>query len=158
LLYEPDCDENLWAGTPGVVRRVAGLIVMTAVLLGCTDDGEKVAVGDVADQLPFAPTTSTTVELLTTTTVAAPTTTTAAPVTTTTTAPPPTTTTAPLPPPPTTVAASRAAPATSCHPSYDPCLPITGDLDCGDIGQTVHVIGPDDYRLDGDGDGFGCDS
>ena len=47
-----------------------------------------------------------------------------------------------------------------CHPSYDPCVPNAGhDLDCGDIGFQVAVIGPDEYRLDGsDNDGRGCES
>lgn len=49
----------------------------------------------------------------------------------------------------------------SCHPSYTPCLPIVGDLDCADVralGKApVEVIGPDDYRLDRDGDGLGCE-
>jgi hypothetical protein len=31
------------------------------------------------------------------------------------------------------------------------------DLDCADIGMTVRVIGTDVYRLDGDGDGMGCE-
>lgn len=48
-----------------------------------------------------------------------------------------------------------------CHPSYSPCLPIVDDLDCPDVramGKApVKVKGPDDYRLDGDGDGIGCD-
>lgn len=51
--------------------------------------------------------------------------------------------------------------ASKCHPSYDPCLPIVGDLDCPDVSamglDPVHVIGPDDYRLDGDHDGLGCE-
>ena len=47
-----------------------------------------------------------------------------------------------------------------CHPSYQPCVPNAGhDLDCGDIGFRVAVIGPDEYRLDGsDNDGRGCES
>lgn len=45
----------------------------------------------------------------------------------------------------------------TCHPSYWPCLPYAGDLDCADVGRFVFVIGPDDYRLDGDGDGVGCE-
>jgi len=46
-----------------------------------------------------------------------------------------------------------------CHPSYDPCVPNAGhDLDCGDIGVPVTVIGPDEYRLDRDHDGGGCES
>jgi micrococcal nuclease len=48
-----------------------------------------------------------------------------------------------------------------CHPSYTPCLPIVDDLDCPEVramGKApVTVIGPDDYRLDRDGDGTGCD-
>jgi micrococcal nuclease len=49
----------------------------------------------------------------------------------------------------------------NCHPSYKPCLPITGDLNCPDVVAMglapVRVVGPDDYRLDADHDGFGCD-
>jgi endonuclease YncB( thermonuclease family) len=49
----------------------------------------------------------------------------------------------------------------SCHASYSPCLPIVGDLDCADVralGKApVRVPGPDPYRLDGDGDGWGCE-
>lgn len=51
--------------------------------------------------------------------------------------------------------------AVDCHPSYDPCLPIVGDLDCPDVRAMglapVRVIGRDDYRLDGDHDGIGCE-
>jgi len=47
--------------------------------------------------------------------------------------------------------------AGSCMAGYSPCLPITGDLDCGDIGHSVLVTGSDPYRLDADGDGTGCD-
>jgi micrococcal nuclease len=49
----------------------------------------------------------------------------------------------------------------SCHASYDPCLPIVGDLDCPDVRALgmapVSVIGPDSYRLDRDSDGIGCE-
>jgi micrococcal nuclease len=49
----------------------------------------------------------------------------------------------------------------NCHPSYDPCLPIVSDLDCADVramGKApVRVIGPDDYLLDRDGNGIGCE-
>lgn len=49
----------------------------------------------------------------------------------------------------------------NCHPSYRPCLPIVGDLDCPDVRAMglapVQVIGPDDYRLDRDHDGIGCE-
>ncbi len=52
-------------------------------------------------------------------------------------------------------------PAADCHPSYDPCVPDGPDLDCPDIRAMglapVDVIGPDEYRLDGDRDGLGCE-
>ena len=49
-------------------------------------------------------------------------------------------------------------PASNCHPSYSPCVPDGPDLDCGDIDGQVTVRGPDEYRLDADKDGTGCDS
>jgi hypothetical protein len=48
----------------------------------------------------------------------------------------------------------------ACHPSYDPCLPIRGDMNCPEVKSlvgSVRVIGPDDYRLDRDKDGIGCE-
>jgi micrococcal nuclease len=52
-------------------------------------------------------------------------------------------------------------PSGNCHASYSPCLPIVGDLDCADIREMgvapVRVLGSDPYRLDGDGDGYGCE-
>lgn len=71
--------------------------------------------------------------------------------------------------------ASKPAPAkqdepqpaqqSNCHPSYDPCVPVTSDVDCaGGSGDgpeytgRVRVIGPDTYDLDRDGDGVACDS
>jgi hypothetical protein len=52
-------------------------------------------------------------------------------------------------------------PAPKCHPSYDPCLPVVSDLNCPDVramGKApVTVIGPDDYNLDRDHDGIGCE-
>ena len=48
----------------------------------------------------------------------------------------------------------------ACAPGYSPCLPVTGDIDCGDIADSkkpVRVTGEDRYRLDSDGDGYGCD-
>lgn len=46
-----------------------------------------------------------------------------------------------------------------CHPSYRPCVPSrTGDVDCGDLGFSVRVVGVDVYRLDRDRDGIGCES
>jgi endonuclease YncB( thermonuclease family) len=32
------------------------------------------------------------------------------------------------------------------------------DLDCAQVGKTVRVIGTDSYRLDGNDDGYGCES
>jgi hypothetical protein len=60
------------------------------------------------------------------------------------------------PPPP--------SPSGPCHPSYVPCLDKPGDYDCiGGSGDgpnytgTMRVIGYDEYRLDADGDGIGCE-
>jgi hypothetical protein len=56
--------------------------------------------------------------------------------------------------------------ATSCHPSYKgACLdPNASDYDCaGGSGNgpeytgTVRVVGYDEYGLDADGDGYGCE-
>ncbi len=73
--------------------------------------------------------------------------------------PKPTPKTTPRPTPKPTPRPTKA-PA-KCHPSYDPCLPIVGDLDCPDVRamglDPVYVIGPDSYRLDGDHDGIGCE-
>ncbi|MFI5720479.1 hypothetical protein [Nocardia sp. NPDC051750] len=59
---------------------------------------------------------------------------------------------------------ATAQPA-GCHASYDPCVPITSDVDCeGGSGNgpaytgQVRVIGPDDYDLDRDGNGYGCEN
>lgn len=66
---------------------------------------------------------------------------------------------APPPPPPT-------QPASNCHPSYKgACLdPNASDYDCaGGSGDgpkytgTVQVVGYDEYGLDADGDGWGCE-
>jgi endonuclease YncB( thermonuclease family) len=66
----------------------------------------------------------------------------------------------PLPPPP-------PEPASNCHSSYvGECLdPSLSDYDCaggsgngpGYVQSTVRVVGPDDYGLDGDDDGYGCE-
>jgi hypothetical protein len=54
-----------------------------------------------------------------------------------------------------------AAVAPGCAEGYQPCLPATGDLDCPDVEAmgkaTVTVMVSDPYRLDGDGDGYGCE-
>lgn len=51
-----------------------------------------------------------------------------------------------------------------CHPSYWPCLGYSSDYDCaGGSGNgpsytgVVFVIGSDDYGLDADHDGVGCE-
>jgi len=62
-------------------------------------------------------------------------------------------------------AAKAAAKAQSCNPNYSGCLdPNASDYDCeGGSGNgpyytgTVKVIGYDEYGLDADGDGYGCD-
>ena len=50
---------------------------------------------------------------------------------------------------------------TACHASYDPCLPVVDDIDCPEVVALglapVTVIGPDEYGLDADGDGIGCE-
>jgi PASTA domain len=76
-------------------------------------------------------------------------------------APPPPPSTAPPAPPPT-------APPRSCHSSYEgECLKVgIGDYDCaGGSGNgpnyvqgTVRVVGPDEFDLDRDGDGWGCET
>ncbi len=49
------------------------------------------------------------------------------------------------------------APAKSCAAGYSPCLPVVADLNCPDIGHPVAVTGRDQYELDRDRDGVGCD-
>jgi endonuclease YncB( thermonuclease family) len=102
--------------------------------------------------------TTTTLPPITPTTIAQTTTTTQAQVTTTTRAP---TTTAPP-------ATTTAPPAQNCHSSYTgACLHVgVGDYDCaGGSGNgpnyvqgPVSVVGPDEFDLDRDGDGIGCES
>jgi micrococcal nuclease len=46
-----------------------------------------------------------------------------------------------------------------CAAGYDPCVPPPPpDLDCGDLNGPYQVTGSDPHRLDGDGDGIGCES
>lgn len=45
----------------------------------------------------------------------------------------------------------------ACDPNYEPCIPVTDDLSCGDIRQAVQVIGRDIHQLDRDGDLIGCE-
>lgn len=47
-----------------------------------------------------------------------------------------------------------------CEPGYSPCLPRVADLNCSDIPDSkkpIRVTASDPYRLDGDGDGWGCE-
>ncbi|MEV0426625.1 G5 domain-containing protein [Micromonospora sp. NPDC050495] len=52
-----------------------------------------------------------------------------------------------------------------CDPNYSGCVPIASDVDCAGGGGNgpayvsgpIRVIGTDIYRLDRDGDGYGCD-
>lgn len=64
------------------------------------------------------------------------------------------------------VLGATAAQAQNCHPSYElVCVPIASDVDCaggcGDgpeyVRGPVRVVGPDEYRLDRDGDGIACE-
>ncbi len=83
---------------------------------------------------------------------------TATPLPTATPRPAPTATPRPLP-------TATPVPQQNCHPSYIPCLtPCIGDYDCrGGSGNgpnytgRVQVIGWDEYGLDRDGDGIGCE-
>jgi endonuclease YncB( thermonuclease family) len=63
----------------------------------------------------------------------------------------------PLPKPPTLIPTTPD----DCAEGYDPCLPVVSDLDCPEIESMglapVTVSGSDPYRLDGDGDGLGCE-
>jgi endonuclease YncB( thermonuclease family) len=72
----------------------------------------------------------------------------------------------PPPPPPRAVSPPPPAPASNCHPSYQgACLdPNASDYDCeGGSGNGpeytgyVTVVGDDEYGLDADGDGAGCE-
>jgi hypothetical protein len=58
-------------------------------------------------------------------------------------------------------AAGGNNPGAGCQPGYSPCLPRVADLNCDDIPSSkkpVRVTGSDPYRLDGNGDGWGCTS
>ena len=47
---------------------------------------------------------------------------------------------------------------TQCNNNYDPCVPIDPTVTCPQIGVRVRVVGIDEYGLDRDGDGVGCES
>ena len=60
---------------------------------------------------------------------------------------------------------TETATPSQCDPNYSGCVPIASDVDCaGGRGNgpaytrgPVKVIGKDIYKLDGDGDGIGCE-
>ncbi len=141
---------------------MAALCVVAVATTGCAEpspDEKAVGTTAVTATATTPPTTAaTTVPPTTTPPTTAPPSTVPA-----TTQPPPTapprTSPPPQPAPPTAGAPS------GCHPSYDPCVPITSDVDCaGGSGNgpayvgRVTVIGPDVYGLDNDGDGVGCEA
>jgi micrococcal nuclease len=55
--------------------------------------------------------------------------------------------------------AAGAPAAAGCNPNYTPCVRNSArDLDCADVRHRVKVVGSDPYNLDGDGNGYGCES
>ena len=42
-------------------------------------------------------------------------------------------------------------------PNYDPCVPVSTDVNCSDLRTRITVTGTDVYRLDRDGDGTACE-
>lgn len=137
-------------------RHVVAGTACLAVLLGCALDTES-----RVEQSPTSrtPASATTARMPASPTLPAVT----EPPSLTTALPPAQPPPAPATPPP-APAAPAPAPAPSCHPSYIPCLPIVSDVDCaGGSGNgpvytgRVQVIGPDEYELDRDRDGIGCE-
>jgi len=58
-----------------------------------------------------------------------------------------------------TYVAPKKTTSSNCNPNYSGCVPnVSYDLNCKDIKQYVTVLGYDQYNLDGDGDGGGCES
>ena len=59
----------------------------------------------------------------------------------------------------TAIGTKQPPPPPNCDSNYSGCVPnVSYDLDCADIGYTVRVLGYDKHRLDGDYDGYGCES
>ncbi|WP_235624178.1 hypothetical protein [Mycolicibacterium goodii] len=65
------------------------------------------------------------------------------------------------------VVAAPASQQSNCHSSYEgACVPIASDVDCASgsgngpeyVDGPVQVVGPDEYDLDRDGNGVGCES
>jgi hypothetical protein len=139
----------------------AGIVLLLWVLGSCGDQPDPGA-------LTAANAPATTVAVTTTTLP----TTTAAPTTTvqptTTRRPTPTTTRKAIAAPTTRRPTPTTRPASTCHPSYQgECLKAgIGDYDCASgsgngpnyVQGTVRVVGPDEFDLDRDGDGWGCEA
>ena len=129
--------------------RVLALPFLLVVgLKACGSSPQTTSTAAVAPEVTTTSTTGTT---------PAPTTTSTAPPTTVR----PTTTTVRV----TTTAAPTAR--SGCHSSYSGCVPVASDVDCaGGSGngpaytsaKNIRVTGPDEYGLDSDGDGLGCES
>lgn len=156
-VYSANTDFHSTCDTSGGVRT------WLATYGSCTDkavfrvgrDGSCVGHGGFRSLLPrgYVPKTPVLAPLLSTPT--------APPAT----APPPTAppTTAPYVPPPTEPPVAEPQ-GGGCHPSYTPCVPFDSDVDCaGGRGNgpsytgRVEVHGYDEYDLDRDGDGIGCE-
>jgi micrococcal nuclease len=75
-------------------------------------------------------------------------------------APPPPPPPAPVAPTPTPTPSPSPSPTPSCNANYSgACLPLTGDVDCGEISaRDFYVVGEDVFALDADGDGLACES
>jgi hypothetical protein len=64
----------------------------------------------------------------------------------------------------TAISTSQPTSISNCTPGYSPCLPLMSDYDCkGGLGDgpgftgRVEVSGEDQYGLDRDRNGIGCD-
>ncbi len=63
------------------------------------------------------------------------------------------------------LAPSTPAPGGECSEHYDPCVPVDDDVDCAGgrgngpsyVSGPVKVVGRDEYGLDSDDDGIGCE-
>ena len=152
-----------WAAT------AAAAIVWVAIAASGSSGSHKTSVstlgsGSTTTETPTTASPTSTSTSAAPPTTAAPSTTSTEPPTTTTTARPTTTTTTARP---TTTTIAAPAPAQSCTPGYDPCIPPGPDVDCagGSGNGPRYVNGPvqvddskgDPYGLDRDHDGIGCE-
>ena len=147
------------------MRWIALLLVLPALLLAvaCEEEAAPKSPATTQAEATGAPVSPAPEESshATSTPESAPT---KAPAPTSTPAPPPPTPKPPPPPP--TKTPVPPPPPQNCHPSYEgACLdPNCSDYDCaGGSGDgpcytgRVRVVGPDVFRLDRDGDGWGCE-